>query len=187
MEILDSCAGRGGRYGTCPSHWRDVNTYVLRLVFPGVVSLSFEVKARTPPSCRVHMKVEGLEWFIYNRTAAYDAIISAIDPSMPQVPESARPSGDGRSSLRKIFSATSAAPPPPECEFQGSVTSIAIYNDAVIQLHCLDIQCQYCLRYMLVRRTSSSVPLPGWYLNYQISTRRTYCLSASRLLLERSH
>ena len=35
-------------------------------------------------SCRIHMSVEGLEWFVYNRSAAYDAIVEQIAKKEPQ-------------------------------------------------------------------------------------------------------
>lgn len=31
-------------------------------------------------SCRLHLSFEGFEWFMYNRTAAYDSIAAALDP-----------------------------------------------------------------------------------------------------------
>ena len=35
-------------------------------------------KATWPLACRVHLSAQGAEWFIYNRTAAYDDIISQM-------------------------------------------------------------------------------------------------------------
>ena len=63
-------------------------------------------------SCRLHMSFQGLEWFIYNRTAAYDNIIQAMDGSNlePELDTGGRPSTEGRRSLRKIFSWSSAVP-----------------------------------------------------------------------------
>lgn len=34
--------------------------------------------AAWPLACRVHLSVQGAEWFLYNRTAAYDDIISQM-------------------------------------------------------------------------------------------------------------
>lgn len=53
-----------------------------------------------------------MEWFIYNRTAAYDNIVSAMESQVgdPGATPEARVSMEGISSLRKIFSWTSAAP-----------------------------------------------------------------------------
>ncbi|KAI0342100.1 hypothetical protein BDW22DRAFT_1358216 [Trametopsis cervina] len=67
---------------------------------------------KTPLSCRVHMSFHGLEWFIYNRTAAYDNIVSAMEPSSVQGDgnRDGRASMEGIGSLRKIFSWTSAVP-----------------------------------------------------------------------------
>lgn len=31
-------------------------------------------------SCRIQVSFQGLEWYMYNRTAAYDNIASALDP-----------------------------------------------------------------------------------------------------------
>ncbi|KAH8080285.1 hypothetical protein BXZ70DRAFT_901408 [Cristinia sonorae] len=82
------------------------------LIQAQVIGQSSPLKVRSPPTCRVHVKIQGLEWFLYNRTAAYDSIISAMETSMSHAPDSARPSGDGgRSSLRKMFSGTSVVPP----------------------------------------------------------------------------
>lgn len=33
--------------------------------------------SRSP--CRIHLSVEGFEWFLYNRTSAYDNIISQME------------------------------------------------------------------------------------------------------------
>lgn len=43
---------------------------------------------RGPSSCRIHLSVQGFEWFIYNRTAAYDNIIAQMqtEPSRPSYP-----------------------------------------------------------------------------------------------------
>lgn len=63
-------------------------------------------------SCRLHLSMQGLEWFIYNRTAAYDSIVNAMDSTTNDPGENTniRPSADGISSLRKIFSWSSAVP-----------------------------------------------------------------------------
>ena len=72
------------------------------------------VKTNKKPalSCRLHTSLEGLEWFIYNRTAAYDNIVNAMESSAPEVgvENDARPSLEGIGSLRKIFSWSSAIP-----------------------------------------------------------------------------
>lgn len=76
------------------------------------------VKSKTPLSCRVNISLQGLEWFLYNRTAAYENIVAAMEASDEHLREheheSRRPSGDGSRSVRKIFSRTSAAP---DCTF----------------------------------------------------------------------
>lgn len=67
---------------------------------------------KAPLSCRLHVSLQGLEWFIYNRTAAYDNIVSAMENNATHesdVPPG-RHSREGISSLRKIFSWTSAIP-----------------------------------------------------------------------------
>lgn len=64
-----------------------------------------------PLSCRVHLSLQGFEWFIYNRTAAYENILSQMTDDVPPtpaptpVPQNA--STDARGALRKIFSKTS--------------------------------------------------------------------------------
>lgn len=35
------------------------------------------------PSCRIKVTIHGLEWFLYNRTTAYDHIISQMQASAP--------------------------------------------------------------------------------------------------------
>jgi hypothetical protein len=42
--------------------------------------------ASRPPHCRFHMTFEGFEWFLYNRTAAFDNIVSQMEARTP-VPE----------------------------------------------------------------------------------------------------
>ncbi|KAH9839543.1 uncharacterized protein C8Q71DRAFT_517238 [Rhodofomes roseus] len=64
-----------------------------------------------PLSCRVHLSLQGFEWFIYNRTAAYENILSQMADDVPPTPAPtpAVPSIslDARSTLRKMFSRTS--------------------------------------------------------------------------------
>ena len=62
-------------------------------------------------SCRLHMSLQGLEWWIYNRTASYDNIVNAMETTIPETANnSGRPSTEAIGSLRKIFSWSSAAP-----------------------------------------------------------------------------
>ena len=60
--------------------------------------------------CRFHATFEGFEWFIYNRTAAFDNIVSRMEVNTP-VPES-RTQGSSAdraaSQLRHIFTKSSA-------------------------------------------------------------------------------
>lgn len=84
---------------------------------------------KAPLSCRLHVSLQGLEWFIYNRTAAYDNIVSAMENNVTHeadVPPGRR-SREGISSLRQIFSWTSAIPdctsPEPACS-QSHLTSL---------------------------------------------------------------
>lgn len=51
------------------------------------------------PSCRVKVSAQGFEWFLYNRTAAYDHILSQMRPKETQGPEESEP--------RRYFSRTS--------------------------------------------------------------------------------
>lgn len=39
------------------------------------------------PSCRIKVSIHGFEWFLYNRTAAYDHILSQMRAKEPLVPE----------------------------------------------------------------------------------------------------
>ena len=63
-------------------------------------------KPSSPLACRIHISLQGLEWFMYNRTAAYDNIVSQLDVDVPSTP-AATPVPDGAASVRKIFSRTS--------------------------------------------------------------------------------
>ena len=72
---------------------------------------------KSPLSCRLHISLQGLEWFIYNRTTAYDDVVNAMDGNISRSPDGShvRVSGEGIGSLRKIFSWTSVVP---ECTFE---------------------------------------------------------------------
>ncbi|KAI0074167.1 hypothetical protein K474DRAFT_1774197 [Panus rudis PR-1116 ss-1] len=77
----------------------------------GVIGEGIRLKQKAPLSCRVHLSLQGLEWLIYNRTAAFDNIISSMEASAESAPEEeGRPSGEGRVSIRKMFSRTSGLP-----------------------------------------------------------------------------
>lgn len=39
-------------------------------------------------SCRIQVSFQGFEWFLYNRTAAYDNIVSQMTPDPPSRPVS---------------------------------------------------------------------------------------------------
>jgi len=63
-----------------------------------------------PSRCRFHATFEGFEWFIYNRTAAFDNIVSRMEVNTP-VPEGrAQGSSADRaaSQLRHIFTKSPA-------------------------------------------------------------------------------
>ncbi|KAH9935463.1 uncharacterized protein B0H18DRAFT_1114206 [Fomitopsis serialis] len=66
-----------------------------------------------PLSCRVHVSLQGFECFVYNRTAAYENILSQMADDLPPTPAPtpAAPSVsmDARGALRKMFSRTSTA------------------------------------------------------------------------------
>ncbi|KAH9171981.1 hypothetical protein EDB89DRAFT_2174254 [Lactarius sanguifluus] len=59
------------------------------------------------PRCRFHATFEGFEWFIYNRTAAFDNIVAQMDAKTP-VPERRAQSPAAASHLRQIFSKSPA-------------------------------------------------------------------------------
>ncbi|KAI0699566.1 hypothetical protein BC835DRAFT_1412549 [Cytidiella melzeri] len=67
---------------------------------------------KTSMSCRVHICFQGLEWFIYNRTAAYDNIVASMESQSDDggAHPDGRASMEAIKSLRKIFSWTSAIP-----------------------------------------------------------------------------
>ncbi|KAF7361830.1 hypothetical protein MVEN_00527500 [Mycena venus] len=45
-------------------------------------------KQSRSPSCRVQISLQGFEWFLYNRTAAYDAIVTQMGVKLPSRPVS---------------------------------------------------------------------------------------------------
>ncbi|KAJ7783252.1 hypothetical protein B0H16DRAFT_1877649 [Mycena metata] len=45
-------------------------------------------KQSRSPSCRVQISLQGFEWFLYNRTAAYDAIVTQMGAKLPSRPPS---------------------------------------------------------------------------------------------------
>ncbi|KAJ7045588.1 hypothetical protein C8F04DRAFT_939778 [Mycena alexandri] len=45
-------------------------------------------KQSRSPSCRVQISLQGFEWFLYNRTAAYDAIVTQMGAKLPTRPPS---------------------------------------------------------------------------------------------------
>ncbi|KAH9930383.1 hypothetical protein B0H21DRAFT_878964 [Amylocystis lapponica] len=75
-----------------------------------VVGEDLNLKGHSPLSCRIHTSLQGVEWFIYNRTAAYDNIVSQMEvddmPSTP-LPTPARGSMDDGRSFRRVFSGLS--------------------------------------------------------------------------------
>ena len=63
-------------------------------------------KHNSPLGCRIHISLQGLEWLMYNRTAAYDNIVTHLNVDIPITP-APTPAPDGGASVRKIFSRTS--------------------------------------------------------------------------------
>lgn len=49
-------------------------------------------KAKLP--CRINVVVSGLEWFVYNRSAAYDSVLEGMLSDVTEVPAPADPTGD---------------------------------------------------------------------------------------------
>ncbi|KAJ7218000.1 hypothetical protein GGX14DRAFT_550111 [Mycena pura] len=47
-----------------------------------------ETKQTRSPSCRVQISLQGFEWFLYNRTAAYDSIVTQMGAKLPSRPAS---------------------------------------------------------------------------------------------------
>ncbi|KAJ7497366.1 hypothetical protein FB451DRAFT_229194 [Mycena latifolia] len=45
-------------------------------------------KQSRSPACRVQISLQGFEWFLYNRTAAYDAIVTQMGATLPSRPAS---------------------------------------------------------------------------------------------------
>lgn len=61
------------------------------------------------PRCRFHATLEGFEWFLYNRTAAFDDIVSRMEEKTPVPERCAQSLGtDGTSfQLRQLFTKSS--------------------------------------------------------------------------------
>ena len=51
------------------------------------------------PSCRIKVSAHGIEWFLYNKTAAYDHILSQMQAKEPPVARGSEP--------RRYFTRTS--------------------------------------------------------------------------------
>ena len=104
---MDSQARRGGRSGSCARSRRRPEPYVYSELPDDVFLIriipSFPAKGKSPLTCRVHMSLQGFEWFVYNRTVSYDNIVAQMEtdhmPSTP-APSSVRESLDERRSFR---------------------------------------------------------------------------------------
>ncbi|KAJ4423695.1 Macrophage colony-stimulating factor 1 receptor [Gnomoniopsis sp. IMI 355080] len=59
-------------------------------------------KRKTKLPCRVNIVLSGLEWFVYNRSGAYESVLEGMLSEMTQPPEHADPQEEeGRSKLRR--------------------------------------------------------------------------------------
>lgn len=76
-------------------------------VVPNTITVSHVSRS---PRCRFHATFEGFEWFIYNRTAAFDNIVSQMEANTPVPERRARGSSADRaaSQLRHIFAKSPA-------------------------------------------------------------------------------
>lgn len=69
-------------------------------------------KAKLP--CRVNVVITGLEWFIYNRSAAYDSVLDAMSGDVTEPPAATVPKGeevDSRANLRRRADRKTNEPP----------------------------------------------------------------------------
>ncbi|KAA1471307.1 hypothetical protein DENSPDRAFT_799140 [Dentipellis sp. KUC8613] len=57
-----------------------------------------------PSLCRIHASVDGFEWFLYNRTAAFDNIVSAMEKDGSETQRRARSYSTDGTSFRNAFS-----------------------------------------------------------------------------------
>lgn len=64
-------------------------------------------KSRSP-RCRFHATFEGFEWFLYNRTAAFDNIVAQMDAKTPVPERRAQSPTPAASHIRQIFNKSSA-------------------------------------------------------------------------------
>lgn len=138
---------------------------------------------KAPLSCRLHISLQGMEWFIYNRTAAYDNVVSAMQFTFPDAPETqGRMSGEGIGSLRKIFSWTSVVP---ECMYALILITLYLtchlsYSPRTAHITCLvDLQQNASGLQEMVRghpKTASEPrpkgPVAYWYRGHERSLHR---------------
>ncbi|TFY67887.1 hypothetical protein EVG20_g3774 [Dentipellis fragilis] len=57
-----------------------------------------------PSLCRIHASVDGFEWFLYNRTSAFDNIVSAMEEDNTETGRGARSYSTDGTSFRNVFS-----------------------------------------------------------------------------------
>lgn len=81
------------------------------------------------PSCRIHITLHGLEWFVYNRIASYENIITSLGSSLSHAAASNQHQHtDGRGTLsRSLF----GSGPVPGCEFS-VLNSVTAYTNGLI-------------------------------------------------------
>ncbi len=126
-----------------------------------------------PSHCRFHASFEGFEWFIYNRTAAFDNIVSQMEATTP-VPESrAQGSSADRaaSQLRHIFT-RSPAGSDSACILFCRYSRVIVHHTS--QTMCRLLTCEILLPLPSFCAASSN----GSEVNFLILTPRTYFLSA---------
>lgn len=83
-----------------------------QLLFPQALTDDADTEKPVAPSmnCRVHVSFQGFEWFLYNRTASYDDIISKMEVNSSNRPVSR--STERRPGLRPTRTGSSSFHPP---------------------------------------------------------------------------
>ena len=153
------------------------NQNVRRLIlspFWAVLSAVAAGNASKSPHCRFHVTFEGFEWFLYNRTAAFDNIVSQMEARTP-VPERRTQTfgADGPAFyIRHIFRSRSPA--------GGDRASCLFFSFTSTMPLSRVLQFMYRLHVSCALRSFCAVSHNGSEVSSLASTSRTYFLLVLR-------
>ena len=54
-------------------------------IWKTLIDCALDLKRKNFLRCRIHASIEGFEWYMYNRTAAFDNILSQMSASHPEL------------------------------------------------------------------------------------------------------